>query len=243
MMPLSPAGGADLNPTDANHPIAWAAIPLFQSLKPAERELLRPLVRSKSYGEGETVFREGDPALAFHFILGGKVKIVKMTPSGRDFILEILGPGDPVGAIAAYEERDFPASAVTLEATTLISLPRQELFSLLASNPILARALLLGLTRRMMDLTRKLAERSSRVEYRIARLFLAFADRTGRGEGRAIRIPVALTRQEIADMVGTTQETAIRIMSRWGKENLVVTDASGFLVPDRRRLEVIPPEE
>jgi CRP/FNR family transcriptional regulator len=171
------------------------------------------------------------------------VKIVKATPDGRDVILEIFGPGDPVGVLATYEERSFPAAAVALEATTLLSLPRQEFFLLLAANPMLARGLLVGLTRRMMELTRKLAERSSRVEYRIARLFLTLADRVGRAEGGAVIVPVNLSRLEIAELVGTTQETAIRVMSRWNKERLVLTDEGTFRIPDRRRLEEIPPGE
>jgi len=224
-------------------PIPWAAIPLFQSLRPAERESLRPLVRLKSYEEGDTIFREGDAAVWFHFILGGRVKIVKATPDGRDMILEIFGAGDPVGALAAYEEREFPASAVALEATTLLSLPRQDFFATLASNPLLARGLLQGLTRRMMELTRKLADRSSRVEYRIARLFLTLCGRIGRPEHRGLVIPLSLSRQEIADLVGTTQETAIRIMSRWNKDSLVLTEDDRFRIPDPKKLEQIPPEE
>lgn len=219
----------------------WAAIPLFQNLKPAEREKLRPLVRMKTYEEEETIFREGDAAVSLHFILGGRVKIVKTAPDGRDVILEILGPGDPVGAVAAYEERDFPASAVALESTTLMSVPRHEFFSLLASNPALARGLLLGLTRRLMEMTRKLAERSTRVEYRIARLFLTLCDRVGRCDGPAYFVPLLLSRQEIADLVGTTQETAIRVMSRWSKEGLVVIEERGFRISSRASLEDIPP--
>ncbi|MBI4169759.1 MAG: Crp/Fnr family transcriptional regulator [Acidobacteria bacterium] len=216
---------------------------MFQSLKPAERDSLRPLVRIKSYEEGETIFREGDAALMFHFILGGRVKIVKATAAGRDVILEIFGPGDPIGAVAAYEERPFPCTAVALEATSLLAVPRQEFFGLLVANPMLARGLLLGLTRRMIEMTRKLAERSSRVEYRIARLFLTLADTVGRRDGKSVRIPVALNRQEIAGMVGTTQETAIRIMSRWSKDGVLITADAGFLIPDRAALEKIPPEE
>lgn len=223
--------------------IPWAVIPLFSSLKPAERESLRPLARIRSYEEAETIFREGDEASHFHFVLGGKVKIVKAAPSGGDIILEIFGPGDPVGAIAAYEERGFPATAVALEATSLLSVPRREFFALLASNPMLARGLLLGLTRRMIELTRKLTERGSRVEYRIARVFLTLADRAGRPDRTGVIVPVPLSRQEIADMVGTTQETAIRIMSRWGKDGVLVTLEEGFRIPDRSRLERIPPDE
>jgi CRP-like cAMP-binding protein len=225
------------------HQVPWAAIPLFSSLKSAERDSLRPLVRIRSYEEGETIFREGEPALMFHFILGGKVKIVKAAAAGGEVILEIFGSGDPVGAVAAYEERDFPATAVALEASSLLSVPRAEFFALLASNPMLARGLLLGLTRRMVELTRRLSERSSRVEYRIARLFLTLAERTGRPEKSGLHIPVILSRQEIADMVGTTQETAIRIMSRWGKDGVLVTEEDGFRIPERTRLERVRPDE
>jgi len=73
-----------------------------------------------------------------------------------------------------------------------------------------------------------MAERGSRVEYRMARLFLALAERLGRERGDHLEIPLVLSRQEIADMVGTTQETAIRVMSRWAKENLVSTTDTGL---------------
>jgi CRP-like cAMP-binding protein len=222
-------------------PIPWAVIPLFQALKPAERDALRPLVRLKSYEEGEVIFREGDPGMVFHFVLGGRVKVQKAAADGRDVILEIMGPGDPVGALAAYEERAFPATAVALEATTLFSLPRQEFFAIIASNPLLARGLLAGLTRRMLELTRRLADRAARVEYRMARLFLTLADRVGRSEEGRLHVRVVLSRQEIADMVGTTQETAIRVMSRWGKDGIVETAEDGFVIPRRAALEAIPP--
>ena len=224
----------------ADRPIPWAVIPLFQALKQEERDALRQYVRIKSYEEGEVIFREGDPGTVFHFVLGGRIKVQKMTADGRDVILEIMGPGDPVGALAAYEERSFPATAIALEAASLFSLPRQEFFGVIAANPLLARGLLAGLTRRMVELTRRLAERSARVEYRIARLMLTLADRVGRSEGGRLVVPVVLSRQEIADMVGTTQETAIRVMSRWGKDGLVETTEEGFVIPRRAALEAIP---
>jgi len=226
----------------ADPPIHWAAVPLFQSLKPDEREALRPLVRIDSFAEGAIIFSEGEPAHRFHFVLGGRVKVTKADGRGRELILEIFGAGDPVGAVAAYEEREFPATAVALEPATLVSVPRRDFFDLLEANPRLARGLLLGLTRRMVELTRKLTERSGRVEYRMARLFLALAARFGRQEGGATTIPVQLSRQEIADMVGTTQETAIRVLSRWSKEERLFTEGGGFLVPDPGRLEEIPAE-
>ncbi len=223
-------------------PIPWAAIPLFQSLQPEERERLNPLALLRSFEQGQEIFAEGEAAGQFHFILGGRVKIVKRAPDGKDIILEILGPGDPVGAVAVFEGRPFPASAVALEVTSILSLPARELFGLVEANPRLMRGLLAGLTRRLMELTRRLADRSARVEIRVARLFLTLAERMGRRDKDGVRVPLVLSRQEIADLVGITQETAIRTMSRWGKDGTVVTEPAGFLIPDPEELKALADE-
>ena len=171
-------------------------------------------------------------------ILGGRVKVFKTTARGSDVILEIFGPGDPVGAVAVYESRPYPASAVALEPTTCVLIPRQAFFSLLETYPTMVRGLLTGLTHRLVELTNRLAELSGgRVEARLARFFLKLAKDMGRPRPDGIFIPLVLSRQELADMIGTTIETAIRIMSRWGKENLVRTEKDGFVVMDRAALE------
>jgi CRP/FNR family transcriptional regulator len=218
-------------------------VPLFQGLHPEERERLKPLAVISSFEQGEDVFREADPASQFHFILGGRVKIVKRAPDGKDIILEILGPGDPVGAVAVLEGRVFPATGTALESTSVLSIPAKEFFALVDGNPRLVRGLLAGLTRRLMELTRRLADRSARVEIRVARLFLTLAERMGRQEKDGVRVPLVLSRQEIADLVGITQETAIRTMSRWGKDGLIVTEPAGFLIPDPGGLKAIADED
>ena len=128
-------------------------------------------------------------------------------------------------------------------ATTLLPVRRQEFFNLISANPALARGLLLGLTRRLHEMTRQLSLRSTRVEYRSARLFLTLAGRLGRTEDGRTSVPMTLSRQEIADLVGTARETAIRIMSRWRKAGVLATEADGFRILDRAALEAIPPEE
>jgi CRP-like cAMP-binding protein len=160
-----------------------------------------------------------------------------MTPSGKDIILEIFGPGDPLGAVAVYEGRPFPASAVALEDTACILVPRAAFFALLEAHPSLVRGLLLGLTHRLVELTNRLTDLTGgRVEARFARLFLKLAQDLGRPVPDGTFIPLALSRQELADMTGTTIETCIRIMSRWGKEDIVRTEKEGFVVLDKAAL-------
>lgn len=209
----------------------------FSALPAEERRRLEPYARLRRYEKGDTVFREGDPSERFHTIVAGRVKIVKFAPFGKELILEIFGPGDPFGAVAAYEGRPFPASAVAIQPTDVLSISRTDLFALIARHPEIARGLLLGLTRRLIELTQKLAQLSSAgVEYRIAALFLKMSEKMGEKDGARVVIPMALSRQDIADMVGTTIETAIRIMSRWSRDGLVSTRRGSFVIEDTAAL-------
>lgn len=184
------------------------------------------------------LFTEGDSSDVMYTVVTGRVKVFKMTPRGSDVILEIFGPGDPVGAVAVYESRPYPASAVALEATTCLAVPRRDFFSLLETYPTLVRGLLVGLTHRIVELTNRIIELSGgRIEARLARLLLKLADDMGQPRESAIFVGMPLSRQELADMTGTTIETCIRIMSRWGKQDIVRTEKDGFLIVDRSALE------
>lgn len=224
------------------HPIEelLAEIPILRRLGPEDREAMAAVTLPVGFDRGEELFAQGDPGEWLFFLLEGHVKIAKMTPAGREVILEIFGPGDPVGAVAVYERRPFPASARALEPVRSLRIPRDAFFRLLAERPTLLAGLLGGLTFRLMELTDRLVELSgARVEERMARLLLKQAESLGREERGGTFIPLHLTRQELADLAGTTIETAIRIMSRWGKKRWVVTEPEGFLVLDRDELERI----
>ena len=206
-------------------------MPLFQSLNEAERQLLAPVCRVRAYERGEPVFQEGEPATDLCFVLIGQVKIVKAAPD-RDVILGLFGPGEPVGAVAVFEGKRFPASAIALEPSSILRVPEREFFATIDAHPEMTRRLLQGLMLRQFEITRRLTDLTGPVEWRIARLFLMLAERLGRRQGAAVTIPLALSRQEIADLTATTIETAIRVMSRWGREGLVTTEAAGFTIPD-----------
>lgn len=211
---------------------------LFRKVAPEDRQRLASVAHLKTYSRGDVIFRESDPSDAFFTVISGRVKIFKMLPTGKDVILEIFGAGDPFGAVAAYDGRPFPASAMALEDTTCLLLPRGAFFALLEQHPSLVRGLLHGMTQRLVELTNRLAELSGgRIEARLARLFLKLADSSGRRDRGGVFIPLALSRQELADLTGTTIETSIRIMSRWGKEDVLRTEKDGFVVVNREALE------
>jgi CRP/FNR family transcriptional regulator len=210
--------------------------PIFSRLSPADRKTIAEVARVHHFEKGNVIFEQDSPS-EFYAITAGRVKIFKMMPNGKDLILEVFGPGDPLGAVAAYMDRPFPASAAALESTTCVIIPRQTFFRLLETNPSLVRGLLLGLTTRLVELTNRLAELTGgRIEPRFARLFVKLGSQMGRPERGGTFIPLALSRQELADLTGTTIETCIRIMSRWNKDGVVQTDKDGFVVLDAAEL-------
>ena len=219
------------------------ATPVFRKLAPADRQTIARAASVRHYAKGDTIFEQGADSDAFYTIASGRVKIFKMMPNGKDLILEVFGPGDPLGAVAAYLGRPFPASASALEDTTCVVIPRADFFRLLEQHPSLVRGLLLGLTTRLVELTNRLAELTGgRIEPRFARLFLKVAGEMGRPERGGTFIPLALSRQELADMTGTTIETCIRIMSRWAKQDIVRTEKDGFVILDRKALDGVAVE-
>jgi CRP/FNR family transcriptional regulator len=213
-------------------------VDMFRRVGPADRQPILQVARVQGFARGELIFREGDPADTFLVIVEGRVKIFKAAPGGKEIILEIFGPGDPLGTVAVYENRDLPASAHALEDTECLAIGRADFFALLEQHPALVRALLSGLTLRLIDLTRRLAELTAgRVEARFARLFLKLATQIGTADRGGVFVAMPLTRQELADLTGTTIETAIRTMSRWQKDDVVRTEKDGFVIVDRPALE------
>jgi len=214
--------------------------PVFRKLSPDDRERVGACSQLRHYPRGALIFSEGEPARTFFMVTSGRVKVFKMTPTGKDVILEIFGVGDPIGAVAVYEGWPFPASAVALEDTTCLLIERGAFFTLLEQYPSLVRGLLLGLTQRLIELTNRLTELTGgRIEPRFARLFIKLAGEMGRQADGGLFIPTPLSRQELADLTGTTIETAIRIMSRWGRQGIVRTDKDGFLLQDRPALDAL----
>lgn len=216
------------------------AVPLYRRLSAEDAERLSAVATVRTFQKGDILFSEGEPADLFYTVASGRVKVFKAAPSGKEVILEIFGPGDPLGALAVYEGRPFPASAQALEDTTCLLVHQRDFYGLLERHPSLVRGLLAALTRRLVELATRLSDLTGgHVEARLARMFLKLARDMGRPERGGIFIPMALSRQELADFTGTTIETCIRIMSRWGKDGLVHTEKDGFLIQDREALDGI----
>ena len=173
---------------------------------------------------------EDDPADWFCIVRTGRVKIFRSARGGKEVVLELLGPGEPFGGVAVIERRPYPASAQATEASLVLRIPREPIVALAERYAGVIREMALMIGRRLRAAHESVRSLSvDPVEVRLAAALLRLAERDGERGAHGVTLPYHLTRQSLADMTGTTVETAIRIVSRWQKDRLV-RDAGGRLV-------------
>jgi CRP/FNR family transcriptional regulator len=207
--------------------------PIFAGLPAREIEALAGTAREERVRIRQYIFLEGDPPRWLCLVKSGHVKIVRQARTGRDVVLELLGPGEMFGGVAALERRPYPASAQATEPTVVVKVPQEAIVALAERQPALIREIALLIGRRLRgahDSVTALAV--DPVEARLAAALVRLGDRQGTRRGDGIALPFPLTRQSLADMTGTTVETAIRVVSRWLKEGLVADDDGHLVLRD-----------
>jgi CRP/FNR family transcriptional regulator len=177
------------------------------------------------------IFMEGDPSDWLYLASRGKVKVVKHTESGKDVILEIKSPGELFCCTAVLDNKPFPESAQAMEDGSVIKISRKKLLEIMDRYPDLKLEIARYSSEKLReahDMLKNIA--TEKVEKRIAAVLIKLSEKAGASETGYFKIDVPLTRQEIADMVGTTVETCIRTMSKFQKEGLVKSSASSIMV-------------
>jgi CRP/FNR family transcriptional regulator len=213
---------------------------VFAGLPDREIDALAALAIEHTHRAREYLFMEGDPARWVWVIRSGHVKIVRHSRTGKDVVLELLGPGEVVGGVAAIEKRPYPAAGQATEQTTVLQIPADAVAALAERHPSVVRQLALVIGRRLRsahDSVTSLAV--DPVEARLAAALLRLAAREGKADAQGARLAFHLTRQSLADMTGTTVETAIRIMSRWQRDGLVRDEAGRLVLLDLDALQQI----
>lgn len=163
---------------------------------------------------GDTVFRQGEPADELFVLLEGRVKVTQVTSDGQQVVVRLLGPGEMMGCVAAWGGGNYPGTATAQEETSVIGWSGAALGRLVERHPAIARNLLGTVGHSLQETQTRLRELATeRVERRLAHALLRLVDK----EGRSLR----LTRQELAELAGTTLFTASRTLSAWEAQGLV----------------------
>ena len=212
-------------------------IDLFKNLSDEELKELAPYLASTSYKKKDDIFSEGDPPEWFFIVAKGKVKITKLSHEGKEIILEVISPTDIFGGVAVIRGFPYPANAVAMEDSEVFKISRKNLMRLVDRFPNLMYCIALQLGDRMKSSYDSLKNIAlERVEARIAALLLKLAGKVGLETKEGLLIDMRLTKQDVADMVGTTVETSIRTFSKFKKEGLVADSNGKIVIKDREGL-------
>jgi CRP/FNR family transcriptional regulator len=213
---------------------ALKKVSLFKDLSDAELKELQPYLITDRVKKKETIFSEGEPPEWFYLVLAGKVKITKLSHEGKEIILEVISPTDIFGGVAVIRGFPYPANAVAMEDSEVLKISRKNLMRLVDRFPNLMYCIAMQLGDRMKSSYDSLKNIAlERVESRIAALLLKLAGKVGVEGRQGTLIDMRLTKQDVADMVGTTVETSIRTFSKFKKQGLVGESDGKFVILDR----------
>lgn len=211
---------------------AIARIPFFQSLNAEDLGHIEPYFLEYKFRRSQYLFWEGDPASKVFVIKSGRVKLLKTAASGKEMVLEVMVPGQICGGATLFGE-SHRNGAQAVEPTAVYGMSKESYNELLSRYPDIARGIIKYLGAKLMDAHDVIISLvSSKVESRIAAVIVRLCENHGSPTDNGVLINIRLTRQDIADIVGSTVETAIRIISKFHKEGLLDTVNGRLLVKD-----------
>jgi CRP/FNR family transcriptional regulator len=209
------------------------ALPVFSGLSDRDWERVIDLFSERHYQRDDYIFLEGEPPEALYVVKTGKVKVLRHSTDGKDVVLRVAGPGQLLGTVAVFDGSGYPGTAQVIEDCSVLVVSRNDCLILVGRFPVFALAVIADMGQRLRSSAEQIRSLAvERVEQRIARVLLKLAETAGSDipEGRVIEMP--LTRQDVADMTGTTVETAIRVMSKFRRNELIRTRRGKVVLVD-----------
>ena len=205
---------------------------IFSVLSSDELMVLADLSIGRNLEADEFIFREDDDPERFYVIAEGSIKVIKHSSLGKEFIIAFFGPGEMFGEVAVFENKPYPASAQAVVRTRVLGIRRDDFLAFLSEQPQVALKIINILGGRLRDAQSRLRDLAGeRVEQRIAGVLVMLSSKLGD------KLP--FTRQEIADMVGTTTETAIRVISHLKSRGIVSSARGKVIILNAEKLRLL----
>jgi CRP/FNR family transcriptional regulator, nitrogen oxide reductase regulator len=208
-----------------------AGASLFRGLASEARGDVLREARERTVGGGGMLFREGDPASALYLAIHGRLKLTQVGADGHEVILRFAGPGEAVAAVALFEEATYPLSAQAVGESRVLAWHPEVLRDLFRRHPQLALNTMQLLSERLREVQERFRELATeRVAQRIARSLLRLVRQAGRRVEGGVLIDLPLSRQDLAQMTGTTLFTVSRVLSEWESQGILESGRERVLI-------------
>jgi CRP/FNR family transcriptional regulator, nitrogen oxide reductase regulator len=213
-------------------------VPFFAILPPQDLAKINQQFHEKGFSAEEYIYYEGDPAASLFVVADGRIKLIRHTVSGKDVMLDLLTPGEFFGSLSSLEQELNAETAQAQTNACILTIEKREFRKILDSFPGVAMAVLEITSRRLnaaQEMIRQISAYS--VEKRLAFTLLRLADKFGKNSDVGLLIEVPLSRDDLAQMTGTTTESASRILSQFHKQGFIESGRQWIAVTDRLALE------
>jgi CRP/FNR family transcriptional regulator, nitrogen oxide reductase regulator len=213
---------------------------LFDNMTPEAIDDVIATATSRRYPAGEAIFEQGDAAGNFFVLLHGRLRVTQVNSEGQQIVIRMVNPGDIFGIAKALQRTDYPGTCTAVKDSIVLVWPMSSWDGFMTAHPTLAVNAMRTMGARLQEaqtLMRELATEA--VERRVAHTVLRLANQAGKRESDGVRIDFPLSKQDIAEMTGTTLHTVSRILTAWEAEGLVEGGRQKLLLRDPHELVLI----
>jgi len=219
------------------------ALPFFATLSPEAVAAANERFREQGFVAGEIITYSDEPAAFLYVVASGQVRLLHHTLGGKDVLLDVLTPGEFFGNLSAQENATYTETAVAQTGVCVLSVATQTFRAILQQHPAAALAVL-DLTNSRLQATQERVRQLSAypVEQRIAATLLRLAEKLGDEQEIGLLIQTPLSREDLAQMTGTTPESASRVMSQLQKDGLITSGRQWVAIIDRPALAALAGE-
>lgn len=209
---------------------------VFAALTVLETEEVTSVKTCTRFDKGDAIIRQDEHPRGIYCIHSGHIKVTRNGPDGREQIIRFAGPGDSLGYAALVSDSPYSYSATAVDTASLCFVPREIIFRLVRENTHLTLRLLQILSHELEDTERRVVEIARKsVRERVAEALLILRETFGyEADGKTLNM--TLTREEIADIVGTAPESVIRMLTDLKNEELIETEGRRIRVKNLRGL-------
>jgi CRP/FNR family transcriptional regulator, cyclic AMP receptor protein len=207
--------------------------PLFANLTPDEMQALGPRVIRKHFHCGELLFGEGDPCTGLFLVASGRIRIFKLSASGREQVLAVEGPGSSFAELPVFDGGNFPAAASALEDADVLFISRKNFQNFCREHPDVALKVIAVVGSRLRRLVGIIEELSfTTVRQRLITLLLRLAQKSGTPSKQGVAIELTESHQDLAAELGTVRELVSRNLSRLQAEGFLEVEGRKIIVKD-----------
>lgn len=213
-------------------------IMLFSYLDGQQLAEIDNMIMERNYQKGRILFVEGEPGDAVFFLREGRVKISKQSEDGREQILHFIHPGEMFAEVVLFDGGPYPATAEAVEDSRIGLIKNTDMERITLSNPGIALGILKIMSRRLRYAQKQINDLALMdTSRRMASTLLFLAAEQGVPSDKGTVIDMSLTNQDLANMIGTSRETANRILSDLRRQKAVQVDKKQIVITDIKRLK------